>query len=88
MHHRAGRNLVLAGTATDVLMIEGFCDFLPEETVLEALELGLAAVSTIATAVGEWQKVAGKPEYSKGMRALPEGLDSKVTLHAVTRQRA
>lgn len=37
-------NLVLAGTATDVLMIEGACDFLPEETLLEALEVSAVEV--------------------------------------------
>ena len=41
-------NLVIAGTSDAVLMVEGFCDFLPEETVLEAMELGLKSVRTLA----------------------------------------
>mmetsp|Transcript_47056 Transcript_47056/g.116506 ORF Transcript_47056/g.116506 Transcript_47056/m.116506 type:complete len:647 (-) Transcript_47056:297-2237(-) len=73
-------NLVLAGTATDVLMIEGFCDFLPEEVLLEGLEVGLKAVSTIASAITDWQKTAAMPEYTRGLRALPEELDEQVKL--------
>ena len=45
-------NLVIAGTSDAVLMVEGFCDFLPEETVLEAMELGLKSVRTLALAIG------------------------------------
>ena len=41
-------NLVIAGTSDAVLMVEGFCDFLPEETVLEAMELGLKSVRILA----------------------------------------
>ena len=37
---RSKLNLVIAGTSDAVLMVEGFCDFLPEETVLEAIRTG------------------------------------------------
>ena len=44
-------DLVVAGTAQAVLMIEGYCDFLPEETMAAAVEAGAAAVATVAAAV-------------------------------------
>merc|ERR1719440_1666346 len=47
-------DLVIAGTSEAVLMIEGFCDFLPEETLIEGLEEGLAAVRTICLAISAW----------------------------------
>jgi polyribonucleotide nucleotidyltransferase len=40
-------DLLLAGTEDAVLMIEGFCDFLTEEQVIEALEVGHAAIKKI-----------------------------------------
>ena len=42
-------DLTMAGTARAVLMIEGFADFLPEEVVLEAIEVGQAAIAAICT---------------------------------------
>ncbi|CAM9410792.1 unnamed protein product, partial [Phaeothamnion confervicola] len=38
--------LTLAGTADGVLMIEGACDFLTEEQMMKAIEVGHAAVRT------------------------------------------
>ena len=55
-------NLVIAGTSDAVLMVEGFCDFLPEETVLEAMELGLKSVRTLALPIGALMAAAcGSP---------------------------
>lgn len=75
---RSKLNLVIAGTSDAVLMVEGFCDFLPEEKVLEAMELGLGAVKTLALAIGEWSAQCGAPKFMKGVRVAPEGVDEKV----------
>lgn len=40
-------DLVLAGTADAVLMIEGYCDFLTEELMLEARAVFLLVMSRI-----------------------------------------
>ncbi len=37
-------DLVLAGTEDAILMIEGYCDFLTEEQILEAIEIGHKAI--------------------------------------------
>ena len=71
-------NLVIAGTADAVLMVEGFCDFLPEETVLEAMELGLRSVRTLCLAIGEWQAACGAPKFMAGVRPRVEGVDEAV----------
>ena len=71
-------DLVIAGTRADIMMVEGFCDFLPEETVLEALELGLGAVRTLASAIAEWGAKCGKPKHTEGVRPAPAGIDAEV----------
>ena len=58
-------------------MIEGFSDFLPEELLLEALELGLASVRTIALALTAWSAEVGAPKYEQGVRAKPGGLKAE-----------
>lgn len=55
-------DLVLAGTHDAILMIEGYCDFLTEDQVIEAIETGHASIKTICDALAEWQKEVGKPK--------------------------
>ncbi len=47
-------DLVIAGTADAVLMIEGFCHFLSEEDMLQAVTAGHAAVGVACAAIAEW----------------------------------
>lgn len=53
-------DLMIAGTEDAVLMIEGSCDFLTEEQVLEAITIGHAGIKTICDALLNWQKQIGK----------------------------
>ncbi len=55
-------DLLLAGTHDAILMIEGYCDFLTEQQVLEAIEMGAKAITTICDALKAWRdkKVDGK----------------------------
>lgn len=55
-------DLVIAGTEQAILMIEGHCQFLPEEQVLQALEEGHAAIRLICRTISEWQAAHGKPK--------------------------
>jgi polyribonucleotide nucleotidyltransferase len=54
--------LILAGTAEAILMIEGTANFLTEEQILEAIEIGHQAICEIATAISQWQAKIGKPK--------------------------
>ena len=67
-------DLVLAGTATAVMMIEGFCSFLEDSVMVAAVELGAAAVAATAAAVDEWalavRKEAGVEKRTD--RVLPD----------------
>jgi len=67
-------DLMLAGTEDAVLMIEGYCDFLTEEQVLEAITLGHEAIKKICAAIHAWQKQIGKPKHLATIRKLPQDL--------------
>ena len=67
-------DLMLAGTEDAILMIEGYCDFLTEEQIIEALEKGHAAIKTICEALAKWAKELGKPKHRSKLRVLPQEL--------------
>jgi polyribonucleotide nucleotidyltransferase len=71
---KSNLDLVLAGTEDAVLMIEGYCDFLSEEQLLEAVEEGHAAIRQITTCLSDFQKIAGKEKNMKTIAAIPEEL--------------
>ncbi len=71
-------DLLLAGTEDAILMIEGYCDFLTEEQVLNAIETGQVAIAKICHALAEWREQIGKPKMSGTMRVLPAELLDKV----------
>lgn len=55
-------DLMIAGTSDAILMIEGYCDFLSEDQVIEAIIAGHNAIKTICHALSGWQKEIGKPK--------------------------
>lgn len=65
-------DLMLAGTEDAVLMIEGTCDFLTEEQVLEAINLGHQNIQKICHALSDWQKRIGKEKNRKSLRPIPK----------------
>ena len=67
-------DLLIAGTDDAVLMIEGFCDFLSEEQVLEAIETGHKGIKAICEALLDWQKQHGKPKNRSTLRPLSKEL--------------
>lgn len=71
-------DLMIAGTEDAVLMIEGFCDFLTEEQVLEAISLGHENIRTICHALHEWQKRIGKEKNRSSLRPLGKEVLSAV----------
>lgn len=74
-------DLILAGTDDAILMIEGYCDFLSEAQLLEAIEEGHAAIKQIVECLNDFQKIAGKEKNLKTIEAIPETLTQE--LHAL-----
>ncbi|MCE3214606.1 Purine nucleoside phosphorylase [Datura stramonium] len=67
-------DLLLAGTKNAILMIEGYCDFLPEDKLLEAVEVGQDAVQGICKEVEALVQKCGKPKMFDAIRLPPKEL--------------
>ncbi|KAL8241332.1 hypothetical protein R6Q59_014687 [Mikania micrantha] len=67
-------DLFLAGSETGILMIEGYCDFLPEEKLLQAIEVGQDAVRAICKEVDNLVKVCGRPKMFDSIKLPPPEL--------------
>ena len=64
-------DLIIAGTEDAVLMIEGYCDFLTEEQVLQAIQVGHEGIKTICHALAGWQQQIGKPKKTDTIHVVP-----------------
>ena len=71
-------NLILAGTADAVLMIEGEADFLPEKTFIDAVQFGHTAVVTICQGIQALGEVAGLPKRVDTIQPPIPGLKERV----------
>uniref|UniRef100_A0A803MM46 polyribonucleotide nucleotidyltransferase n=1 Tax=Chenopodium quinoa TaxID=63459 RepID=A0A803MM46_CHEQI len=67
-------DLVVAGTDSAILMIEGYCNFLPEEKVLEAVEVGQEAVRAICKEINALVERCGKPKMLDAIKLPPPEL--------------
>lgn len=74
-------DLVLAGTCDAILMIEGYCDFLTEEQLLNAIEEGHAAIRQITDCLGDFQKMVGKEKDNSDVHPIPHELTQIVHEH-------
>lgn len=71
-------DLMIAGTEDAVLMIEGYCDYLTEEQVIEAIEIGHNGIKTICKALQDWRDEIGKPKNLNHIRTIPEEVKKDV----------
>lgn len=71
-------DLMIAGSEDAILMIEGYCDFLTEEQVLEAIETGHSEIKKICHTLSAWQKEVGKEKNTSVIRTLCPELLKKV----------
>ncbi|KAK9821471.1 hypothetical protein WJX81_007489 [Elliptochloris bilobata] len=73
-------DLVMAGTADAVLMIEGYCNFLSEEEMLEAVRAGSAAVAVQCRAIDAWAARAGAQKRAVAATGptAPAGLQERI----------
>lgn len=71
-------DLMIAGTEDAVLMIEGFCDFLTEQQVLEAIAAGHESIKLICRELSKWQARVGKAKNRATLRKVPQELYQEV----------
>jgi polyribonucleotide nucleotidyltransferase len=77
-------DLILAGTEDAILMIEGFCDFLTEEQVIEAIEKGQKAIHDFCHQLKAWREKVGKPKKLDTLRKIPHEVTTAVHSAAAT----
>jgi polyribonucleotide nucleotidyltransferase len=82
---RSRLDLMLAGTEDAILMIEGYCDFLSEDQILEAVEEGHQAIRKICETLSDWQKEIGKPKKAEHLRLIPKELIDEMHAFAAPR---
>lgn len=71
-------DLLLAGTQDAILMIEGACDFLTEEQVLEAIETGHREIVHICKALEGWRTKLGKEKQRGTFYHIPEEIFKEI----------
>lgn len=71
-------DLLLAGTEDAILMIEGHCDFLTEEQILNAITEGHAAIKTICQGLADWQTIVGKTKVRDEIRVPSKSLIDQI----------
>ncbi|KAB5512236.1 hypothetical protein DKX38_029264 [Salix brachista] len=67
-------DLLLAGTDSAIFMIEGYCNFLTEEKLLEAVQIGQDAVRAICNEVSVLVKKCGKAKMLDAIKLPPAEL--------------
>jgi polyribonucleotide nucleotidyltransferase len=77
-------DLVVAGTATAVLMVESEADRLPEQVMLDAVVFGHEQMQTAIRTIKELAAEAGKPAWSWEPEAADETLAAAVSTEAAT----
>lgn len=66
-------DLLIAGTEDAILMIEGFCDFLTDTQVIDAIEFAQKWIKEICHGILKLQAKVGKPKVGQ-LKLLPEEL--------------
>ncbi|NGX52007.1 MAG: Polyribonucleotide nucleotidyltransferase [Candidatus Anoxychlamydiales bacterium] len=65
-------DLILSGTDDAILMIEGYSNFLTEEQILEAIDVGHKAIKTICLEISAWAAKIGKEKNRKGLHVIDQ----------------
>ncbi len=85
---RSKLDLVLAGSEDAILMIEGYCDFLTEEQVLEAIDTGHKSIKVICQNIKNWADKIGKEKNKNTIKQIPQkviDVVSDITAEKVTK---
>ncbi len=76
-------DLVVAGTADAILMVEAGADEVPEERLLDAIDLAQGEIRRLVSAQRELAKAAGKPQITPTIEKPDSGLEAAVSKAAL-----
>ncbi len=71
-------DIVVAGTAKDIIMVEGGSREVPEADMIAALDFAMQHIARIVSAQNELVKLAGKPKRSPVEKVDVSGLESEL----------
>lgn len=71
-------DLVMGGSEDAILMIEGFCDFLTEDQVIEAIEFGHNVIKKICSNIAKWAEEIGKEKELSTVIKIPQEITDKI----------
>ena len=77
-------DMMIAGSEDSILMIEGHCDFLTEEEIIDGIDVAHETIKTICLELKKWQAEIGKEKNRETIHQLPEGLIESVKERAIT----
>ncbi len=72
-------DLILAGSENSILMIEGSCQFLTEEQILDAVDFGHQYIKKICQGLAQWQKQIGKEKDLTTIHKMPDNIKEQVS---------
>ncbi|MCE5195277.1 MAG: polyribonucleotide nucleotidyltransferase [Nitrospiraceae bacterium] len=78
-------NLVVAGTESSVLMVEGECSELPESVLISAIDHAHKEIKRIAAVQHELKKLVGKEKRTLTKIEVNEELKKKIETHTIQR---
>lgn len=81
-------NVVVAGTESAVMMVEGGASEVSEKTMLEAIEYAHAEIKRIAAIQHELRKLAGKPKRTLAPKVVNEELQKEVKAYVLEKIKA
>lgn len=80
----ATAELVVAGTKSRLLMIEGHCHFLPENLILDGISIALESIARICEGIDKLRIQTGeKPKQLQNLRVVPTPLREQIAQIAV-----
>jgi polyribonucleotide nucleotidyltransferase len=71
-------DLVMGGSEDAILMVEGFCDFLTEDQVIEAIEFGHNVIKKICSNIAKWAEEIGKEKELSTVIKTPQEITDKI----------
>lgn len=69
---QCGSEMVVAGTKSGILMIEGYCKFLTEDQIVEGVKIAHESIKKLCNAIDELRQKAGREKEEVNLRIIPD----------------
>ncbi|MEI8103907.1 MAG: polyribonucleotide nucleotidyltransferase [Candidatus Moraniibacteriota bacterium] len=77
-HAESSLDILVAGTADKVNMLEASAQEVPEETLVKAIAFGMEAIKSITNFITTIQKEVGKPKAAPTLLAAPQEVEDEI----------